>query len=120
MENKIEELIKEVGINEVESILNQIKSKVNVKEDLKKDFIELLNDCTILFDNDDIDYPKNGELLFYYRKSKNYFYIKYRIWLDFQSKYKLNYQELKELLVGLVEEVLNYNGVTPVGYLPTV
>ena len=113
MKDKIEKLIKEMGINEVESILNQMKSKVNVREDLKKDFLELLTGCTISFNNDDIDYMKNGELLFYYRKSIKYFYFEYRIWLKFQSKYELNNQELKELLVGIVEEVTNYNGVTP-------
>lgn len=112
MKNKIENIIKEIGVNEVESILKELKSNINVKQELKKDFIELLNDCTISFDNDDIDYLKNGELLFYYRKSINYFYFKYRIWLDFQSKYNLNEQELKELLVGVVEDVLNYKGVT--------
>jgi len=31
MKEKIENIIKEVGINEVEAILNQIKSKDNVK-----------------------------------------------------------------------------------------
>ena len=55
MKNKIENLINEVGINEVESILNQIKSKVDVKENIKKDFIKLLNGCTISFDVNDID-----------------------------------------------------------------
>ena len=113
MKEKIEKLIKEVGINEVESILNQMKSKVNVKEDLKKEFIDLLNGCTISFDNDDVDYLKNGELLFYYRKTNNLFGFRAYILLKFKSKYNLNNQELKELLVGIVEEVTNYNGVTP-------
>ena len=35
MKEKIEILIKEVGINEVESILQEMKSKVNVKQELK-------------------------------------------------------------------------------------
>ena len=64
MKEKIENLIKEVGINEVESILQEIKSKVNVKENLKKDFIELLTGCTISFDGNDIDYKKDEKLLF--------------------------------------------------------
>jgi len=113
MKNKIENLIKEVGINEVETILGQIKSKVNVKEELKKDFIELLTGCTISFDGDDIDYKKDGKLLFYYRKNNNSFRIIYEIWLKLESKYNLNYQEMKELLVGVIEEVLNYKEVTP-------
>lgn len=113
MKNKIENIIKEVGINEVELILNQIKSKVNVKENIKKDFIELLTGCTISFDGNDIDYKKDSELLFYYQKNYNYFCFKYENWSNFELKYNLNHQELSDLLVGLVEEVLNYKGVTP-------
>jgi hypothetical protein len=116
MKNKIENLIKEVGVNEVEAILNQLKSKVNVKENLKKDFIELLSDCTISFDCDDIDYKKDGILLFYYRKNNNSFRLKYDIWSNFESKYNLNSHELRNLLIGIVEEVLNYKGVTPDTY----
>ena len=113
MKEKIENIIKEVGINEVEAILNQIKSKDNVKENIKKDFIELLTGCTISFDYNDIDYRKNGNLFFLYRKINNYFYLNFDFWLKFQEKYSLNYQELQDLLAGIVEEVLNYKGVTP-------
>ena len=113
MKEKIENLIKEVGVNEVETILKQMKSKVNVKQELKKDFIDLLTGCNISFDSDDIDYKKDGILLFFYRKNENIFRFKYDIWSKFKSKYNLNNQELTELLVGIVEEVLNYKGVTP-------
>ena len=113
MKEKIENLIKEVGINEVEAILSQLKSKDNVKEDFKKDFIELISGCNISFNRDDIDYKKDGKLLFYYQKKVNCFNVKYEIWSNFESKYNLNLQELKDLLIGIVEEVLNYKGVTP-------
>ena len=114
MKNKIKNIIKEAGIDEVEAILNQMKSKVNVKENLKKDFVELLTGCTISFNNDDDDYKKDNKILFFYSKNKNYFYIDYQIWTNFKSKYNLNYQELRDLVVSIVEEVLNYKGVTPV------
>ena len=118
MKNKIKNIIKEAGIDEVEAILNQMKSKVNVKENLKKDFIELLTGCTtgctISFNNDDDDYKKDNKILFFYSKNKNYFYIDYQIWTNFKSKYNLNYQELRDLVVSVVEEVLNYKGVIPV------
>ena len=113
MKEKIENIIKEVGINEVEAILNQMKSKDNVKENLKKDFIELLNGCNISFLGDDIYYRKDDDLLFYYQKNENIFGVRYDIWRKFRSKYNLNYQEIKELLTGIVEEVLNYKDVTP-------
>ena len=112
MKEKIENLIKEVGVNEVETILKQMKSKVNVKQELKKDFIDLLTGCNISFDDDGIDYKKDGKLFCYYRKNNNNFRIIYEIWLKLQSKYNLNHQELRNLLVGIVEEVFNYKGVT--------
>ena len=111
MENKIENLIKEVGVNEVEAILNQLKSKDNVKENIKKDFIELLSGCAISFDGDDIEYRKDGNILFYYRKNYNIFRVKYDIWSNFEIKYSLNNQELEDLLAGIVEEVFNYKDV---------
>jgi hypothetical protein len=113
MKDKIENLIKEVGINEVDSIQQEIKSMVNVKENLKKDFIDLLTGCNMSFDDDAIEYRKDGNLLFFYQKNKNIFWIKYVIWSNFESKYNLNYHELKKLLADIVEEVLNYKGVTP-------
>ena len=113
MKIKIENLIKEVGINEVETILKQMKSKVNVKQELKKDFVELLTGCTISFDSDLINYKKDEILLFFYQKNNNIFRVKYDIWSKFRSKYNLNYQELSDLLVDIVEEVLNYKEVTP-------
>ena len=117
MKNKIKNIIKEVGINEVDSIQQEIKSKVNVKENLKKDFIELLTGCTISLSPRIIDYKKDGNLLFYYQKNENIFGVRYDIWRKFRSKYNLNYQEIKELLTGIVEEVLNYKDVTPIRLL---
>ncbi len=112
MKNKIKNLIKEIGVNEVESILNELKSKVDVKENIKKDFIDLISGCTISFDGDDVDYMKYNKLFFYYRKTNNCFYLRYNFWLEFEYKYSLNYQELKDFLVDIVEEVLNYKGIT--------
>ena len=115
MKDKIENLTKEAGINEVDSILKEMKSKVNVKENVKKDFVDLLTGSIISFSNDyDIDYRKNGDLLFFYRKINNAFYFRYKIWSNFESKYNLNDQELSDLLVDVVEDVLNYKGVTPI------
>jgi len=94
-----------------------MKSKDNVKENLKKDFIELLNGCNISFLGDDIYYRKDEKLLFYYQKNENIFGVRYDIWRKFRSKYNLNYQEIKELLTGIVEEVLNYKDVTPIRLL---
>ena len=112
MKEKIEKLIKEVGINEVETIINQMKSKINVKESLKNDIIKYLSGCSISFDTDDnLYYNKDGTWIFYYLKTANYFAVRYKIWLEFQSKYFLNSQELSVLLEDVLEDVLNYKGV---------
>ena len=113
MKTIIKALIKEIGVKEVESILQEMKSKVNVKENIKKDFIKLLSGCTISFLGDDIEYRKDRILLFYYRKDYNIFRVKYDIWSNFEIKYSLKNQELEDLLAGIVEDVLNYKGVTP-------
>ena len=75
MKEKIEALIREIGINEVESVLNQMKSKINVKENLKEDFVDLLTGCIILFIDNDIEYVKDRKLLFFYNKKKNVFVL---------------------------------------------
>src|SRR5690606_20196816 len=115
MKDKIENLIKEIGIDEVEVILKQLKSKskANVKENIKKDFVEILSNCTTSFNHNDVEYRKKDKLLFYYQKKENIFWIKYVIWSNFELKYNLNYHELKKLLANVVEDVLNYKGVTP-------
>lgn len=111
MKEKIEALIREIGINEVESVLNQMKSKVNVKENLKEDFVDLLTGCIISFIDNDIEYVKDRKLLFFYNKKKNCFHVNYKIWSNFKLKYNLNCQELSNLLIGIVEEVLNYKDI---------
>ena len=116
MKEKVENLIKEVGINEIETILQEMKkNKVTIKESLKKDFIDMLSGSIISFDhnNNNIDYRKDGKLLFYYQKNNNCFYIRYNNWVKFETKYGLNYNKMKELLSDILEEVLNYKGVTP-------
>src|SRR5690606_21511997 len=113
MKDKIENLIKEIGIDEVEVILKQMKSKVNVQQKLKKDFVEILSNCTTSFNHNDVEYRKKDKLLFFYQKKENIFWIKYVIWSNFELKYNLNYHELKKLLANVVEDVLNYKGVTP-------
>jgi|SRR5690554_2110951 len=89
------------------------KSKANVKQDLKRDFVELLTECTISFDSDVINYKKEEEWFCYYCKTNNKFYIQYKVWFHYEKKYNLNHKELSDLLSSIIEEVLNYKRVTP-------
>lgn len=85
---------------------NLIK-KVEVKEQLKQDFIELLTGCTISFDCEDIDYSENGNLVCYYHKPDNNFMFRYDILAGFELKFNLSYEELNKLLKTIVREVLH-------------
>ena len=114
MKEKIEALIREIGVNEVESVLQEMKSKVDVKKNLKKDLIKLLTGCTISISPRKIDYKKDGKSLFLYNKKKNRFYFDYEVCSNFESKYNLNYQEIKKLLSDAVEEVLSYKNAKPI------
>jgi len=115
MENIIENIINEFGIFEVEAILNKMKSKINIHEELKKDIILLLTDSIISIDknNDNVDYRKNKKLICYYIIKDNQFIIPDSVLTDLTSKYNLNLntKELNLLLTPIVEEILNYKNV---------
>ena len=113
MENIIENMINEFGIFEVEAILNKMKSKINIQEELKKDIILLLTDSIIFIDKnkDDVDYRKNNKLICYYNIKDNHFFICNSVLTNLTSKYNLNTKELNLLLNPIVEEILNYKNV---------
>ena len=116
MKEKIEELIKEIGINEVESILKQIKSKVNIKEKIKEDFIDLLTGCNIIFDISPykerryIEYYKDNNKYFYYKHPSNEFGVNYDIYKFLNKKYGIDSDSsyFDRMISDIVGEVLNY------------
>lgn len=113
MENIIENMINEFGIFEVEAILNKMKSKINIQEELKEDIILLLTDSIISIDKNrnDVDYRKNNKLICYYIIKDNQFFIRDSVLTNLSSKYNLNTKELNLLLNPIVEEILNYKNV---------
>lgn len=113
MENIIENMINEFGIFEVETILNKMKSKINIHEELKEDIILLLTDSIISIDknNDNVEYKKNNKLICYYIINDNQFLISDSVLTNLTSKYNLNTKELNLLLSPIVEEILNYKNV---------
>lgn len=116
MENIIENMINEFGIFEVETILNKMKSKINIHDELKEDIILLLTDSIISIisidkNNVNVEYRKNNKLISYYIINDNQFLISDSVLTNLTSKYNLNTKELNLLLSPIVEEILNYKNV---------
>ena len=63
---------------------------------------------------DSIFYKKDNEVLFEYDKKSGYFWCHYdKIWKVLDSKYGLNYREIRDLIKGVIWESLKLNEVTP-------
>jgi hypothetical protein len=64
-------------------------------------------------DNNIITYYKDNEWYVKYNQKNNYVWIKYKyIWSILGSKYKLNYDEIKELMTSMIEEVFGWKVFT--------
>ena len=60
-----------------------------------------------------IFYKKDNDVLFEYDKKTEYFWCHYyKIWLVLKTEYGLNKQEIKDLIKGVVWEVLKLKDVT--------
>ena len=97
-----------------------MKTKLDIIESLKKEFVDLLTGCTISFNGDaieNVDYRKDGRLVCFYCKREKIFGFSHDIWSNFESKYAfrdvINYSDFMDMVSGVVEEVLGYKGVTP-------
>jgi len=64
-----------------------------------------------------IFYKKDNVLLFEWNQKNGYFYCSYtKFWSILQSKYNLNYNEIKSLIKRLVEEHLIKTDITPIWF----
>jgi hypothetical protein len=114
----------------VKLLLNKIRNELNddqiyiiekyvfgLHQDKEKDyeiwFKEMLTDLEISRSTNNTEYliyKKDGEVLYNYNEKNEHFWISYdKIWLIFQIKFHLNYDEIKMLSKGMVEEHLNLN-----------
>jgi hypothetical protein len=68
--------------------------------------------------NDILIYKKDDDVLFNYNEKNGWFYIDFnKIWSVFQSKYHLNYNEIKILTKDIVEEQLNLKVIITIEYI---
>jgi hypothetical protein len=58
-------------------------------------------------------YKKDDDILYNYNEENEHFWISYdKIWWIFETKYHLNYNEIRMLTKGMVEEHLNLKDIT--------
>lgn len=107
-------MTKEEALLKIEELKNFIENNDNKKEiELSiKDFIlESINNCVIKFNNkylDSIFYFKNDTFMLEYNRKTEIFYISYpKIWSLLESKYSLNYYQIKGLTKGILEQYFN-------------
>lgn len=122
MKEKIKNIIENAeivfDIHYIEGALFEYKNKDSIKEYIKFKFNNLINNCTISFNGDYIDYIHDGEKIFYFNKKTNEFGVKPWDFLEgwstldsIGSTYRLCYQGLSELLMEFIEDFLHYKNV---------
>lgn len=92
---------------------------ININLDEKdKDFLSFFEGGFIktdsyIFDNVGVFFfNKDGKSILIWNKSFNHFRFNFDIWSFFESKYSLNYMEVKRLVNHLLEKHLKMKGVT--------
>ena len=118
----------ELTDDQVNKVLEQTKAK-NAKELVKQEILEMLEKykSNVIFLNKNCEvsnYPtsrfeifnENGDWLFdidYDSKKQHFLYSYHRVWMVFNGKHSINYDDFQEVIKSILEEHLNLKGVTP-------
>jgi len=77
-------------------------------------FLELLTGCVVEVTKYGVIFNKPEGWMFEYDKKNGYFLCQYeRVRSVFNSEYRYNWQQFSELCVRMVDQHLNWKGVTP-------
>lgn len=109
---KLNSLIQELGIAEIEKQLAVLKGNKNTSSTNVEKFIdEMFTNLTIsneLCRDGDISFIKDGKLYFIYSKKEKTIYYKYTIFEILYNNYKFNQYEIVNLICSKTEEFLRY------------
>lgn len=100
--------------------VEKLKTIINGPDKTKEDrFYELIQGLTPKWDKvnypDSIFYFKGDKLMFEYNQKTEYVWVRYTdFWEIFEVEYKLDYQEVKYFLKGMLEKHFKWKRVTPV------
>lgn len=84
------------------------------KKSAEDRFLELFNGCMVEKpkDGNSMFYHRNGDWYFDYDFKNGYFWCQYdRVWSVFYSEYGYSYQQIKDLIAGMLVQHLNLKGV---------
>lgn len=83
-----------------------------MQKEIENRLIKELNNSSIKFNINFIDYVKDNKTLFSYNPKRNMFYISNDIWNNIKSIYNIDNENLSQLTSMLIEKILGYNDVT--------
>ena len=103
-------------VKELERIINEPSESKITKEKEMSDFLfSMINGSTMKFTGEEeITYYKGNEWVIQQDYKNGYLWIRYKfIWGVFESKYKLNYNQIKDFIAAWVEANTQWKGLTP-------
>lgn len=112
---ELKKLIDSIDDSTIEKICDLLRNNESQKNKEMVDFfINKFNGLTVKLDSGKIKYyTPNGDWLFSLNNKKNEFWVSYiQIWSVYESKYNLKYQQIKELIEGILEEHFKLEGFT--------
>ena len=123
MENKkqLKEIILKIGIEQAEYVLDELKKEnlsQNKDAEAKEFLFDIFNRMKVRVEKDCsnyVFYDVDGLGTVFEQDAENkYLWVSYRhIWSVLESKFGYNHQQTRELIRGVVEDILNWRGYAP-------
>jgi hypothetical protein len=101
-------------VKELEKIINE--PEISKEKDMSDFLFSLLKEtvCKITGEKENTYYNKKGDWLIQQDYKNDKLYVSYyRIWQVFETKYNLNYQQIKDFIQCWIETNTNWGGLTP-------
>ena len=114
---ELKKLIDSIDDSTIEKICELLSNnEAQKKKEMVNFFLSKFNGSTVKLDDSKIKhYAPNGDWLFSLNNKNNEFWVSYKnIWSVYESKYDLNYQQIKELFKGILEEHFNLKEFTAI------
>ena len=121
MKKQLKEIILQIGIEQAESILAELekeKLSQNKEAEAREFLVGIFNQIKVRVEKvcpNTVFYDVGGLGTVFEQDAKNkrLWVSNKHVWSILESKFGHNYQQAKELIRGIVEDILNWGGYTP-------